>query len=120
MPITNGTPPIETNYLNPKNPDVRCHYNGYKLRHGIALWEPLTPEQVEEYELDFLARLPMFQAEREHMYPFFLDINRNNEVNEAYRKYFARNLLTDAGRDEFERQFAARKVGERRAVLEGT
>lgn len=113
MPKTNGSPPIQTRYLNPVNPDVRLHYEGYKQNNGVLPWEPLTPEQLEAFELCFLAQLPMFQCGRTYRYPFFLNINHNNEVNCAYREFFTlARPPSDANRDEFERQFAAKKVGE--------
>lgn len=111
--IERNPKPAQTYYLNPKNPDVQVHQNGYKLRKGIPQYADLTPEQLQDFELDFLARLPLFQQERAYRYPFFLNLNRNEEVTTAFRARFTHGVpLTDLARDDFELQFAARKVVE--------
>ncbi|MEG1205185.1 MAG: hypothetical protein RSD74_02010 [Angelakisella sp.] len=104
-------PIITTNYLNPTNPDVKQAYRDYQRAHHFDPWAPMSPEHLQAFELGFLAALPSYQEKRENLYPFFLNINGCLELNEAFRKHFTGNRpLTDAGRDEFERQFAARKV----------
>lgn len=114
---------IQTKYLNSKNPDVIMHYTGYRLRNGIQTYDRLTPEQLAEFENDFLARLPMFQRGREYLYPFFIDINCCPEANTAYRSFclgLGRGYgcpPSDIERDEFERQFAAGKVAEYNGFL---
>lgn len=111
--IKRNPKPAQTHYLNPKNPDVQIHQNGYKLRKCIPQYEDLTPEQLQDFELDFLTRLPLFQQERDYRYPFFLNLNRNEEVDAAFRARFSYGRpLTDPARDDFELQFAARKVVE--------
>lgn len=113
MSKVSGFPPIQTRYLNPQNPDVQMYYWAYKQNNGIALWEPLTLGQLEEFEMDILARLPVLQRGRTYLYPFFLNPNKNDEVNRAYRSFFTcRRTPSDDNRDEFERQFAAGKVRE--------
>lgn len=113
MSKVSGFPPIQTRYLNPQNPDVQMYYWAYKQNSGVLPWEPFAPEQLEAFELDLLARLPILQRGRTYQYPFFLNLNKNDEINRAYRAFFAYNRpLSDANRDKFERQFAAGKVSE--------
>lgn len=113
MSKVSGFPPIQTRYLNPQNPDVQMYYWAYKQNSGVLPWEPFAPEQLEAFELDLLARLPILQRGRTYMYPFFLNLNKNEDVNCAYRAFFNYHRPpSDANRDEFERQFAARKVSE--------